>query len=259
MINSLFGHSSGAEYLETKPAFLRTCQRKSPDEVFVPCSTETIQSLFQNLSTGFDGLDIKIDPIKLREIKIFSSDGPVSLNTSLSNGVVKGLSNSIVVRSYINPVDYSWDSNIRIPKLRLEGNYEMGGRILLLPLQGRGKCWIEPQNLDIKIHADAKVYEKFGHLFYNITKAQIDFTMSGLRLQLDNLFNGIKLLEDSTNAFLNENWRPVSDAFKPLIKKTIEDIVIEVINKIFNFVPAEYLVSDIPHPSELYKESKKDN
>ncbi|KAG4080260.1 hypothetical protein HA402_010752 [Bradysia odoriphaga] len=159
----------------------------------------------------------------------------------------------------INPVDYSWDSNIRIPKLRLEGNYEMSGRILLLPLQGRGKCWIEPQNLDIKIHADAKVYEKFGHIFYNITKADIDFTMSGLRLQLDNLFNGITLLEDNTNAFLNENWRPVSDAFKPLIKKTIEDIVIEVINKIFNFVPAEYLVSDIPHPSELYKEPKKDN
>lgn len=62
--------------------------------------------------------------------------------------------------------------------------------------------------------------------------------------------------EDSTNAFLNENWKPVSDAFKPLIKKTIEDIVLEIFNKIFNYMPAEYLVSDIPHPSELYKKSK---
>lgn len=49
----------------------------------------------------------------------------------------------------------------------------------------------------------------------------------------------------------------MSDAFKPLIKKTIEDVVILLIRKVFNYVPAEYLVSDIPPLSELYKKSVK--
>lgn len=53
------------------------------------------------------------------------------------------------------------------------------------------------------------------------------------------------LLEDSTNAFLNENWKAASDAFNPLIKKTIEDTTVEVLNKAFNFVPAKYIISDI--------------
>lgn len=86
-------------------------------------------------------------------------------------------------------------------------------------------------------------------------------------MHLDNLFDGVKslgelvtsnvipgiffikfslILGDSTNAFLNENWRAVSEAFKPIIKKTIENILIEMMNKIFNYIPLEYVVSGMP-------------
>lgn len=59
--------------------------------------------------------------------------------------------------------------------------------------------------------------------------------------------------EESTNQYLNDNWRPVSDALKPIIAKTIEDILLGILYKVFNYVPADYLVSDIAKPSELYK------
>lgn len=59
--------------------------------------------------------------------------------------------------------------------------------------------------------------------------------------------------EDSTNQYLNENWRPVSDALRPIIAKTIEDILLGILNKVFHYVPADYLISDIAKPSELYK------
>lgn len=58
--------------------------------------------------------------------------------------------------------------------------------------------------------------------------------------------------EDSTNDYLNENWRPVSEALRPIITKTIEDILLGILNKIFHFIPADYLISDIAKPSELY-------
>lgn len=84
------------------------------------------------------------------------------------------------------------------------------------------------------------------------------------------------LSEDSTNIYLNDNWKPVSEALKPIIKKTIENILLGVLNRIFHFIPAEYFLAgksirflilsfcplfwqnviqtDIPHPSELYGE-----
>lgn len=66
------------------------------------------------------------------------------------------------------------------------------------------------------------------------------------------MFKLILFSEDSTNTYLNENWRPVSEALKPIIEKTIEDILLVILNKIFHFIPADYLISDIPKPSELY-------
>lgn len=61
------------------------------------------------------------------------------------------------------------------------------------------------------------------------------------------------LAEDSTNLYLNENWRPVSEALKPIITKTIEDILLEIMAKIFHQIPGEYFVADLPKPNELNK------
>lgn len=46
--------------------------------------------------------------------------------------------------SRVSKNDYSWVTNLNLPKIRIEGIYTMKGRILILPLNGRGKCWLEP-------------------------------------------------------------------------------------------------------------------
>lgn len=60
-------------------------------------------------------------------------------------------------------------------------------------------------------------------------------------------------LEESTNQYLNENWRPVNDGLKGVIANTIEDILVRIMRKIFDQVPASYLIKDIPRPDEFYK------
>lgn len=134
--------------------------------------------------------------------------------------------------------------------------------------------------MNIVMITKTHLYEKGGHVFYNVTSTKIDYTIDGLKLRLDNLFEGVKVLgeifdakliqlfdiffhwcvsicnipstEDSTNQYLNDNWKPVSDALKPIIAKTIEDILLVMLNKVFHFVPADFLISDIPRPSQLY-------
>lgn len=49
----------------------------------------------------------------------------------------------------VNPIDYSWETHLMVPKIRIEGNYHMQGRILVIPLNGHGKCWFEPSNFTI--------------------------------------------------------------------------------------------------------------
>jgi hypothetical protein len=44
----------------------------------------------------------------------------------------------------VNLENYGFTTQLRIPKLRIEGLYTVHGRILVLPLTGRGDAWLEP-------------------------------------------------------------------------------------------------------------------
>ncbi|XP_001850082.2 protein takeout isoform X1 [Culex quinquefasciatus] len=237
--------ASANEFME-KPDFIKTCRFTDSD--FVACSTEAVQGLFDKLVTGIEGLEHvgTIDPMKISKIRILQGDGPVSVNASLSKVVVTGFANTKVVRNVVSNKDYSWETHIRLPKMRLEGNYHMQGRILVIPLNGHGKCWFEPSGMDIIMKTTNVLDVRNGHVFYNVTNTKVDYTISGLRLHMGNLFEGVKVLEDSTNQYLNDNWRPVSEALKPIIAKTIEDILLAIMQNIFNQIPAEFFVADLP-------------
>lgn len=48
--------------------------------------------------------------------------------------------------------------------------------------------------MDIILKTKTHLYEKDGHVFYNITGTQVDYKLDGLKLRLDNLFDGVKAL-----------------------------------------------------------------
>lgn len=49
------------------------------------------------------------------------------------------------------------------------------------------------------LYTKTHLYEKFGHIFYNITDTVVDFNITGLKLRLDNLFDGVKVLGTHLN------------------------------------------------------------
>lgn len=51
--------------------------------------------------------------------------------------------------------------------------------------------------------------------------------------------------EDPTNAYLNANWRPVADSLNPILSKTIEDIMIDILRKVFDNIPANFFLGDL--------------
>lgn len=101
--------------------------------------------------------------------------------------------------------------------------------------------------MKIKLRTNSNFYELDGHTFYNVTSTKVTFTVSGLKLRIDGLFNGVKELEDGTNIFLNENWESALEAIRPIIAKTIEDILLDLMSKIFRHLPAEWLVRNLPY------------
>lgn len=120
--------------------------------------------------------------------------------------------------------------------------------------------------MDIIANSDVDLIEREGFHFFNVTGVHVKFTIGGLKLHMGNLFDGHKVLgiidltnicqscnclqkfpfsEASTNAYLNANWRPVADSLNPILSKTIEDIMIDILKHVFDNVPADFFVGDL--------------
>ncbi|KAM3963654.1 protein takeout [Aphomia sociella] len=243
-------HYSTAEYFKTKPSFIQTCMRSDPD--FDDCSKQAVQKLFDALGPGLPEIDMPpLDPMKIPKIRILQGDGPVNVNAALDDVTVTGFGQTEVLLSQVDSKSYDFYTRVRVPKIRIEGTYELKGKILLIPLVGRGLCWFEPSNMTIDIVSDVKLYEKDDFVFFNVTAAHVKYSIGGLTLRMNNLFDGINSLEDSTNAYLNANWRPVSESLRPILSKTIEDILLGFMQQLFHNLPGNYMIGDVKyHPSK---------
>jgi hypothetical protein len=115
--------------------WLLTCSAKDPD--FPTCNAKTLQDFFGNIHKGnykLEGLD-SIDPLFFDKINILENGrGSVNLNANLYNIKITGFSNVNVTESKIRTKDNSWITTAYLPKLRLEGKYQMNGQILVIPI-----------------------------------------------------------------------------------------------------------------------------
>ncbi|XP_017845369.1 uncharacterized protein LOC108601904 [Drosophila busckii] len=246
---------AAVEFYTQKPAFLPSCRIYEPD--FTNCSTHSIQKLIDQLSIGIPEIVQSFgpfDPMHVRDI-IFKQDNNevATISANLTEVVVKGFSKTKIVESRVSKKDFNWQTKIYLPKMRLDAKYVMAGRILLIPLSGAGNIFIEIEDLNILMLTKTTLYEKGGFTFDSVTAVRVHLNLTRVRTHLSNLFNGrSKEVESSTNQFFNDNWRDFYEALKPLIVDTVQNIMYEIMSKVFHLIPANFFVEDIPTPQQLY-------
>ncbi|XP_023026765.2 circadian clock-controlled protein daywake [Leptinotarsa decemlineata] len=234
-------------FLNKQPDYVKTCQIKDPKDVLANCSTHAVQALFSEIPKGVPDIGLEVlDPLKVPELSILQGGGgPVTVNASLSNVTVVGFGNTKVLFNTVDPNTFDFYTKLLLPRLRIDGNYELLGRILVIPLRGKGTCWFDAKNLEINVKSEVIIEKHDGFRFFNVTKVHVKFSIGGLQLYMGNLFDGIKALEESTNAYLNANWRPVAESLNPILSKTIEDIMLDILRTVFDNIPADFFLSDI--------------
>lgn len=140
-----------------------------------------------------------------------------------------------------------FDKNLLTPKamkarlpsgitLTLEGDYTMDGRVLLLPINGRGKCKLDFHGWDSDWKIKTKVVEKNGKQYMAVDDSKLGFKASRLTMKFENLFSD-KQLSDTMNEFLNENWQEILNELRPSLSETISQILISIISGTFSRIP----------------------
>lgn len=140
------------------------------------------------------------------------------------------------------------------PELRLDAEYELNGKILLLPVQGQGPCTItlgtDTKNLPITFpkhfflvnawlnHSiTGEPYEKKGKRYIKIVDYKVSIVPERMTFKFDNLFNGDQRLGDEINKVVNENWDAIFKDVKASYDETFGLIFKDLSNRVFSRVP----------------------
>ncbi|XP_013117221.2 protein takeout [Stomoxys calcitrans] len=235
------------KYLAEKPDFLTPCKQTDPG--FNRCFAKNFQSSFTNWNDGLPGLKSlgSFDPLHVKSVTIAEDgSGPVSINIGLTNLVLTGLKHTTVDDASFNPTKLITKVKFTVPKVQIDADYKVKGRVLTLPLDGNGKAKIVIEKLKMEVAVRLKLRKEDGALFTDVEKTRLEIhEVGGFQLRLDNLFNGQKVLEETATSLFNDNWRDLYEVMKPSISATVQTVMNDRFSKIFHYVPVTYYISDI--------------
>ncbi|KAJ1531411.1 hypothetical protein ONE63_000092 [Megalurothrips usitatus] len=184
-----------------------------------------------------------IDPLFMSQVNIEQGRGPVAIDLRFRDLNIHGLKNAKLIDVVKSDLDkYTFKTRVRVEEgVTLRGYYKVDGKVLVLPINGDGKCELSLANVTADVELYGKELIKDGQKYAQIENFKFSLDTTRLRMQLDNLFNGNKELSTQMNKFLNENWSEILQELKPAIQDAFGSAFREITNRIFIKVPYDNL------------------
>lgn len=169
-----------------------------------------------------------------------------NVKSSFKDVVISGLSSSKLLRVAIKFDKFKIKSEMYTDHLDFVGDYDMAGQILYLPLKGEGNANISMQQLTSRheITGDYFTNPDDGETYINVTDYKIRFKPKRVTFKFENLFNGDKVLGNTMNRFMNQNWKVVFEGTASEYEKFFGEKFKSIANNVFQNVPMKKIFLD---------------
>jgi hypothetical protein len=224
-----------------------TCSRSDPK--FHDCLPGAVTQAMMLLKDGASQFGLpKIDPYFIKYIESDTIGGAANfvLKSSIKNTNMLGFGTTQIIKmnTKFGKNNFAIRTESNLNSLQLIGDYMMKGQILVLPIDGEGKCNVTMVNPNVYTQMKGKYFEKDGEKYLNATTFEIDLKPRKAYFNFENLFKNDKKLSDTINHFMNENWQLVIDNLIPGYEKSLGLVFKDEANKIFNNVPFNKIFKD---------------
>ncbi|KAF7285564.1 hypothetical protein GWI33_010474, partial [Rhynchophorus ferrugineus] len=127
---------------------------------------------------------------------------------------------------------------IHADKLEIRSQYDVDGKVLILPIKGNGKCVVELENGDLEYTFKYRLEDKNGVEYSMVEPDDVmEFKIEKAHYNFENLFNGNKQLGDNVNKFMNEHPQEFLSEFSGTIKATLTSIARDITRGVFQNIP----------------------
>ncbi|KAG5313174.1 CCCP protein, partial [Acromyrmex insinuator] len=203
------------------PPGVTSCPRTNNLSEYDKCVLKQLQALTPYLVKGIPSLKLPaLDPLFLPSLTIDRNLESLKIRANMSQIRVYGGTNYVVQELKANPNDLMISIKARMPHMYVNGDYDVQGRLLLLPLSGVGNFKGNFTNTDAQVNAQAKeVTDKNG-----VQRIEIDKLVTKIRVGDGNIIlkapPAHTLAADAAATFFNSNPRLVLDIASPIIEDT---------------------------------------
>ncbi|KAF2878655.1 hypothetical protein ILUMI_27514 [Ignelater luminosus] len=182
------------------PSFLKVCHQSDPE--LSKCIKKSVDQLRPLLVHGISEFGIpSLEPLIIPELIIDQGSSAVFVKSTYTDIKVYGASR-FNLRSV--KIDLNKDRvriKLFLPHLRVESNYNMNGRILMMPISGKGESFGNYSNIDATVTMQGERIIKDTETFFHIKDFYVDFVLGHASIELKNLFNGDKQLADDLPSY----------------------------------------------------------
>ncbi|XP_041985807.1 circadian clock-controlled protein daywake-like [Aricia agestis] len=173
------------------------------------CVVTSANEVYQKLMVGVP--ELGIDPQEPVFHPIIEGDLSI-LNYKFLNGTFVGLDKCKMLDVQFDESTLKVHLEMTCPKIVMTANYEISGRLIVLPIEGEGECSVVTGRYDLSADLDVKISESNGkrHMAIKTFKLKPN-AMEPIVFDFKNLFNGQKDLSDTVHKFANANWKEVAE------------------------------------------------
>lgn len=204
------------------------------------CVEKVTNEIFSNSLNGLKELNLGIlDPFPVSDVQVKTNENsPINLNIKFSNMKLYGFTGATAsnVKGFKKDLSGTFSMVLKSKVNYLVGNYEMNGKFLVLPITGKGACNITLVEPTFTASFKAEPYLKDGNTYLKIKDFRLKMDVTKVINNYENLLND-KILSDSMNALLNENWKEFHNEASGPVVKSIGNDIRKVISKVFETKP----------------------
>nr|XP_023030123.1 circadian clock-controlled protein-like [Leptinotarsa decemlineata] len=221
------------------PDAFKRCHFSDPN--LDSCLDSTIENAFQIIGgSGIAALNLPpIDPAKFTSIVIGAGTSAVNLVQNYHDVKVIGFSKIKVKDSHYDSQKNTLEFSSLHPEIRQEAKYDINGKILVIPVFGKGDSIITLRDVTI-VHTvtfEKKTKNNRAHL--TVKSYDMKITIKGAHFDFRNLFNGNEKLSDNIHKVVNENWNVIYEDVREGVQKAYGEAFKLVTNEFFEKIPVD--------------------
>ncbi|XP_068900382.1 protein takeout-like [Tenebrio molitor] len=225
------------------PATFKKCNRKRDD--LDQCLSTAVADAVRQLGQPQSAIGLpSLEPLEIPSLTVGAGTGPVGFAQNFHNVKIKGLTKDFTLKAKMDTKENILNLEFVYADFRIEADYEIDGRILVLPIRGKGPGLLVLERVKLNFNFFLEEYEKKNKKHYRVTKSEMAIEPGSIQFTLSNLFDGDKALGDNINQVLNDNWKEVFADVKSGYESGLGQVISSLFQNLLDKVPISDLFDD---------------